>query len=211
MSLQVKLINNRPVNSNSFVIFDKDVNNECIVVDPGTADCLELERFLSELSLTPIKIVLTHEHFDHCWGCNYLQNKYNIPIVCSKLCASRVRHHKTNYSVFYNPLASFDINGEIKAIGDGVTLDFYRHNLKFMIVQGHTDSSMVIELENHLFTGDALINGLKTVTKLPGGSKQKAIESHSFFESYKGKGFLVHPGHLEEFYLDECNLVEILK
>lgn len=211
MSLQVKLINNRPVNSNSFIVYDKDVNNECFVIDPGTDDCLELEQFLSEESLIPVKIVLTHEHFDHCWGCNFLQNKYNVPIVCSELCASRVRHHKTNYSVFYNPLASFDINGEIKAIADGETVLFNGHNLKFMIVQGHTDSSMVIELEKHLFTGDALINGLKTVTKLPGGSKQKAIESRSFFEEYNGKGVLVHPGHLEEFILDDCNITEILK
>lgn len=211
MSLQVKLINNRPVNSNCFVIYDKNVNNECIVIDPGTEDCLELEQFLLEESLSPVKIVLTHEHFDHCWGCNYLQGKYNIPILCSELCALRVRHHKTNYSVFYNPLSTFDINGEIKTFTDRELLEFNGHRLRFVIVQGHTDSSMVVEVEKHLFTGDALINGLKTVSRLPGGSKQKVIESRIFFESYKGKCVIVHPGHLDEFYLDDCNLTEILK
>lgn len=203
MPLTVKQIINRPVNSNCFIIYDKIINNECIIIDPGTEDCYDLELFLLEYNLIPIKIILTHEHFDHCWGCNYLQEKYNIPILCSDLCSKKVRYHKTNYSVFYSPQCSFDVPGEIIILHDHDVINFNSYNINIFLTPGHTDSSITIIIENHIFTGDSLIKGLKTVTKLPGGSKTKLLETISFYWNLKGNNYIVHPGHLEEFLLDQ--------
>lgn len=209
MSLQVKRLVNRPVNSNCYVIYDIAVNSECVIIDPGTEDCMELEGFLSESELIPVVIVLTHEHFDHCWGCNYIQNKYRIPILCSEICREKVRHHKTNCSIFYNPSGAFDIAGAIVTIDNNLL--FNGHSIYVNSVPGHTESSIVINVGKHIFTGDALINGQRTVSKLPGGSKQKVIDSCVFFESFLGKEMIVHPGHLSEFYLDDCDLAETLR
>ena len=203
MPLNVKLIENHPINSNSFIIYDKAINNECIIIDPGTKDCFDLELFISKHKLSPTKIILTHEHFDHCWGCNYLQKKYNIPILCSEFCSERVRHHKTNYSVFYNPQCSFDVLGKIINVHDHDVINFNSYNINIYITPGHTDSSITIIIDNHIFTGDSLIKGLKTVTKLPGGSRTKLLETISFYRNLKGNNYIVHPGHLEEFSLDQ--------
>ena len=54
------------------------------------------------LRLIPEYIILTHEHFDHIWGCNYLVNKYSTRIICSKQCAFAIRDAKRNHSLFYN-------------------------------------------------------------------------------------------------------------
>lgn len=203
MPLIIKKIQNNPINSNCYVIFDKSINDECIIIDPGTENCVGLEEILLELDLIPIKIILTHEHFDHCWGCNYLQNKYNIPILCSKICSERVRHHKTNYSVYFNPQHSFDIKGEILVLHSVDVIMFNCHKINVYQTPGHTDSSITLVVENHIFTGDTLIRGLETITKLPGGSKTKLLRTIYFYKGLKGNNYLVHPGHLEEFKLDD--------
>ncbi len=205
MAITVKKIINNPINSNSFVVYDKEKNNNCFIVDPGTKDCLDLEEFIVSEHLLPSFILLTHEHFDHCWGCNYLQAKYPIPIIGSKECIERIRNHKTNCSVFYNPSIAFDINGSTQEISSGEYANLNGFKIKVYSTPGHTESSISIFIYNHLFTGDALINGMKTVTKLPRGSKTKDIETMSFFKTLKGNGIIVHPGHLDEFYLDDLD------
>ena len=85
--LQVKQIINTPIDSNCFVIYDKEKGDNCIIVDPGSEDNSHLYELLKSEELNPQYIVLTHEHFDHCWGVNQLVEKYHLPIVCSQLCA----------------------------------------------------------------------------------------------------------------------------
>lgn len=203
MAVTVKKIQNNPINSNSFVVYDKNVSNNCFVIDPGVKECHDLEEFMATEQLVLAFILLTHEHFDHCWGCNHLQSRYNIPIVCSQLCAEKVRDHKGNFSVFYKPEIAFDINGEIQVIEPGDDIILHGFKMDVISTPGHTDSSISVLIDRHMFTGDALIMGLKTVTKLPGGSKEKDRRTMEYFKSLRGRQILVHPGHLEEFYIDD--------
>ena len=85
MALKVVRIINQPVTSNCFLLYDREVNNDCLVVDPGSEYPDELEQLLKDLNLYPKYILLTHEHFDHIWGCNYLVEKYHSKIICSVL------------------------------------------------------------------------------------------------------------------------------
>ena len=106
MGLEVVQIINKPVSSNCFLLFDREVNNDCLVVDPGCEIPDVLDRKLSELRLWPKFIVLTHEHFDHIWGCNALVQKYHAQIICSTICSEAIQDAKKNHSMFYN-LTSF--------------------------------------------------------------------------------------------------------
>ena len=94
--LSVHTIVNNPVPSNCFVLYDKAVGRKCVVVDPGSKSDGELFAFLDKEDLVPQYIILTHEHFDHCWGVNELVEKYQIPIICSELCAECIRYEKRN-------------------------------------------------------------------------------------------------------------------
>lgn len=200
--LKIHLIVNNPVSSNCFVVYDKEYSNECLIIDPGSEDSSELLKFLQENELSPLYILLTHEHFDHSWGCNVLQKTYSVPILSSQLCGERVRHHKTNYSAFFNPLSYFDVDGEICAITFDHPYHWLGQDIYIYNTPGHTDSSITVRIENSLFTGDTLIKGLKTVTKLPGGSKEKTKQSMELIQSLIGQGLIVYPGHGTEFYLD---------
>ena len=93
---------NSPVTSNCYVLFDRDFGNDCILVDPGSRSEKELISYLDQEGMIPMYIILTHEHFDHCWGVNELVEKYQVPIICSQLCAEAIKNEKRNCSVFYD-------------------------------------------------------------------------------------------------------------
>lgn len=73
-----------------------------------------LYGFLDSEGLKPQYIILTHEHFDHCWGVTDLREKYSqVKFVCSTICSDAIQNLKKNYSVFYQQpgfeVASADI------------------------------------------------------------------------------------------------------
>ena len=59
---------------------------------------------------------------------------------------------------------------------------------------------------------DTIIKNSKTVTKLPGGSKSKLIESLSFLnKKFSGKQIKVHSGHGESFWFEEVKNIQLLE
>lgn len=204
---EVHSIVNTPVTSNCYVLFDKAVSNECIIVDPGSKDEKELFDYLWKEKLEPKFIILTHEHFDHCWGVNQLVEKYHIPIVCSELCADAIKNEKRNCSVFYNNKEAFTIKSEtinIESINN--ILVFHGNILKFFNTLGHTDASISFVVDKCFFTGDTLIKDEKTVTKLPTGSFSKLKKTMEMFTDMQIREYKVFPGHGEGLELNRYDL-----
>ena len=205
--LVVKRIINTPVPSNCFVVYDKSESTNCIIVDPGTKNNEELLAFISSNELIPQYIILTHEHFDHCWGVNCLVEKYRIPIVCSHSCSEAIRFEKRNCSVFYDNNKRFVILSPTISIESvNCKLLFANKEIYFFETPGHSDASICFTIEKVLFTGDTLIEGTRTITKLPSGSILKLKESLAKINKYKGQGLIVYPGHGDLFELDNYNL-----
>lgn len=205
--LTVERIINKPVASNCFVIYDSSDESRCIIVDPGTKNNEELLAFISSRGLKPEFIILTHEHFDHCWGVNTLVDRYGVPVVCSQLCAEAIKYEKRNCSVFYDFFERFTILSEAISIESiNAELPFFKYVIRFFKTPGHTDASICFVADKFLFTGDTLIKDEKTVTKLPTGSVDKLKETVKGLEGFKGFGYEVCPGHGEMFEMDEYDL-----
>lgn len=205
--MEIKQIKNTPVDSNCYVVYDKAQGNECFVVDPGSEKNESLLGFLLAENLTPDYIILTHEHFDHCWGVNDLRKKYpNIKLVCSLECSKDIQDIKKNYSVFYQQpgfvIAAADIN--IEDCSYSITWD--NKQISFYPVFGHTSAGIVFTCDKYLFTGDELIKDIRTATKLKTGSKEKLKDTVVLLERLKGMGLVVCPGHGETFKLDSYDL-----
>lgn len=210
--LEVKQIINCPIDSNCFVIYGMEKGGDCIIVDPGSEDNSHLYELLKSEALSPQFIILTHEHFDHCWGVNQIVGQYNIPIVCSQRCAEAIKHEKRNCSVFYNNMEAFTIKSEtisIESIGN--ELQFGDDMIRFYNTPGHTDASISFVADKYLFTGDTLIKDEKTVTKLPTGSVEKLSETVKILAELKGLGLEVKSGHGEEFMLDDYDLEKMTR
>lgn len=202
---------NSPVTSNCYVLFDKTISKDCIIIDPGSRDEIELFAFIESEDLIPKYIFLTHEHFDHCWGVNQLVERYHIPIVCSSLCSKAIKDKKRNCSVFYDNVG-FTIKHEtisVESIDN--KLRFGETFILLYNTPGHTNASICMVADKFLFTGDLLIKEEKTITRLPTGSVELLKESMAVISTLKGKGLTVYPGHGDGFSLDKYDLNKCLE
>jgi len=209
-SIELQTIENKPISSNCHVFYDTG-SNHCIIVDPGSEDGSYIDGFLLKKELKPDYIILTHEHFDHIWGCSFFVDKYNTPIVCSKNCAEAIVDGRTNLSLFFDNKKAFACpQASIIVEENNFELVWNSHRLSFYPALGHSIGGIVFSLGYYLVTGDTLIKDIKTVTKLKCGSKEKLRESISLIESFKGRGLLVCAGHGESFDLDSYDLNKAL-
>ncbi|MEG1723996.1 MAG: MBL fold metallo-hydrolase [Anaerovoracaceae bacterium] len=210
MSLQVIQIINSPIPSNCFIVFDKEVNNNCLIIDPGSESNELLENKLNEFELIAEYIILTHEHFDHCWGVNQLREKHNVKLICSADCSEAIQQEKKNMSLFYNQVGFKIKRADIIIENINNQVSWNKYTIESIVTKGHTSASICIIIEENLFTGDSLIKGMKIITKLPTGSKEEFIKSIKQFMNWKGYGFIVYPGHGEIFNLDNYDVRAML-
>ena len=210
MELSIKRILNKPIDSNSFVIYSQQ-NSSCIIVDPGTEDCFNLIKFIEERNLKPEYIFLTHEHFDHIWGVRKLKELYDAKIVCSTDCALRIIDKKKNMSVFYNQVGFETFNANITIEEIGHRLIWNSNLIQFINAPGHTQASICISIRDVLFTGDTIIKSLKTIVKLPSDNKQLLVRSlEKIFSRFDKKSILAYPGHGEIFKLNTTSINEFI-
>ena len=203
----LKQIENIPKSSNCFVLFDKAVGQNCIIIDPGSEDNHHVYQYLKQENIIPEYIILTHEHFDHCWGVDDMRKKYpEVKLICSKICSEAIQDKKKNYSVFHQQ-PGFDLKPADIVLEDvSWMINWNGYQIRFEPAQGHSAAGILFFIDKYVFTGDTLIKGIKTVTKLKTGSKEKLLENISMLEQEKGKKMTVCPGHGETFGLDGYDL-----
>ena len=198
VNLQIARIPNTPVTSNCFVLHEPN-SNQCLIIDPGSDDNYTLLDYLKQYELSPNTIILTHEHFDHIWGVVELSEHYTFELICNQVCANAIVNPKKNLSLFHDQVG-FSILNKV------ITVEILNHEfiwngrqLKLIQTPGHSEGSISIQLDEMLFCGDLLIQGEKTVTKLPGGSVTKLNETFKKLKSELSPETLIHSGHGESF------------
>lgn len=206
MNILIERIPNKPVDSNSFVVYS-DNNVSCIIIDPGTKDCNNLIEFINKEKLIPEYVILTHEHFDHIWGVDKLKDIYGVQLICSSDCASGIVNKKRNMSVFYNQVGFETYPPDILLEDIKYKLTWNNINFEFISTPGHTDASICLLIGDNLFTGDTIIKNTKTVIKLPGGNKVKLQESLLLLKTrFSNKVIMIHSGHGKSFRFNESEI-----
>lgn len=202
MALEVETIINSPIDSNCFILYDSEINSDCIIVDPGSINIDTIIARINYLDLNPKYIILTHEHFDHIFGCEEIRNRYDVQLISSRICSDRIVDPKMNLSLFYDQIGIIINKADICVEDVDMNIDFNGHRIVFYDTHGHTDSGISFLVNDKLFTGDTLIPNLKTVTKLKCGSKESLKMSMELYRNFQGKGYTVYPGHGDCFELD---------
>lgn len=203
--LKIERFRNFPIESNCNVIYTTE-SKKCLIIDPGSEDSFEIIRFLNAKDLYPDCIFLTHEHFDHIWGVRHLKQMFNVNVLCSKDCSTAIIHPKKNMSIFYDQIG-FELDEADQIITQRYEqLYFNNLLLHFLHTPGHTKGSMCLKVENYLFSGDTILENIKTITKLPGGSKTELKDSIDFILKEIDMETVIMPGHGNSFLFKDLNI-----
>jgi len=204
LNLKVERFINSIFISNSYILFTEE-NENAYVIDPG--DSKPLIDWLIKSNKVLNGIFLTHSHFDHIYGINDLIEKYpNINMHASFFAKEGFLSEKLNGSRYTEmPFVVDSPNVNIVKEGDNIHL---WKNIQLNVIEtpGHNRDCISLLIGENLFTGDALIPGIKVVAKSKYSDKVQAEISTRRILSKFNDNTMIWPGHN-----DKCLLGEIKK
>lgn len=151
-----------------------EVNGIGALIDPA-GDFSRISGFIKKHNLTIKYIINTHGHIDHTCG-----NAQAVKNTGAKIMIHEADKKKL-VSVFNKILSGVICGGSSPAaeilIEDGDIITVGDINLKVIQTPGHSEGSICLYTEGHLFTGDTLFTEGFGRTDLPGGSYKKLVNS----------------------------------
>jgi len=172
-----------------FLIEGSDV----IVIDPGS-DGTSLAARIRKENWHVIAILLTHGHFDHINGAEYLQKQFGIPVYVHEADVTMLPDNNLNGADMHGFRGSYDIAAT--PFYDDESLTVGRRVIKTIATPFHTKGSVCYYLEEEglLFAGDTLFKGSIGRSDLPSGSFRTIKSSLAKLQALK-ETVIVYPGH----------------
>ena len=207
-----------PVKSNMFVIL---TGREAVVFDPNENQ--ELLQLFEDKEIETVHIFLTHEHYDHTSGVNWLKENTGADVYCQMECAEVIKTRCGN-----NPaLVALVLADQDKQDGGHRYKDFKAHfvpytievnntfdkeffltigELNFHVVStpGHCPGAACYELfDKMVFTGDTLLQNDPVILSFRESRKDNYEKIALPYLRSLPKDTIIMPGHGEPFILKE--------
>ncbi len=167
-------------------------NEHIAVVDPG-GNYDEIAAFIEENNYSLDYILLTHGHADHIGALNPLKEQFG----------GRVIAHLEEKELLETPEMNLSGRGKsgIRVYADQFVreedeLDFQGSKIRFVHTPGHTAGSMLILIDDLMFSGDMLFRGTVGRSDLP-TSDPEAMDRSIDLLINMNKDYKVFPGHGE--------------
>ena len=202
----VKRIDSGLLNSSMYVVSE---SGHAIVIDP----CLNIDaadKFIIDY------LFVTHEHYDHIFGVNKWKERTGAPLVCSKVCAERIKDSKKNQARHFDSFceiqsfstqwdsALFDLGFFCDAditFENEKRIEWQEHRIGLIEIPGHSPGSVGIWIDNMFFSGDSLLEGKEIELRFPGGSRKQWEETGKGIIDGIPDGTMIYPGHFDVFAL----------
>lgn len=125
-------------------------------------------------------ILLTHGHFDHAQNASALSKALNAPIAMHRADVELLADNSSQPLSSEGILGKIVLNASLKSfktekippfmpdilLDEGDTLEEYGISARILHLPGHTDGSIAVDTEEHLFVGDALMNMFYPTTSM---------------------------------------------
>lgn len=194
--LQIKKITFNPIQENTLVVYDE--TKECVIIDAGCHfeyERNELDRFIAENQLKPVRLINTHCHFDHIMGITHCRTKYKLQFETHADEAVLVENAEVHGDFFGIPMEPVDAPDVFFKEGDKLT--FGNSYLKVIEASGHSPGGVVFynPEQKILIAGDVLFYGSIGRTDLPGGSFEQLVGNIQTKLLTLPEDTLVYSGH----------------
>ena len=156
-----------------------DETGECVIIDPGFYTDTErdqLSGFIKDKGLKPVKILLTHAHFDHVFGLKECAQMYGIPVYMDP--ADKETLHSADWYCRNFGFRTPPTDVETEDIHDGDTVKFGKTTFEVLSTPGHTPGGVCYldRTDKVLFSGDTLFAGSIGRTDHPQGDYDRLME-----------------------------------
>ena len=188
-----------PVGSNMFTLIS---GKDAVVFDPNEDE--DLLVLFKDKGIEKVHILLTHGHYDHICGVEWLKEHTVASVFCQAMCADRLANSKRPLSrLVAMVLAVEDMKEDITFDKEA---DIKVGELKFHVTStpGHSEGSSCYQLfDKMVFTGDTLLKDYPVILKFPGGNKEDYESKALPFLQSLPKDCVIMPGHGDPFILKE--------
>lgn len=157
----------------------------CLIVDPGQESFGGVQDIVREHRLAPAAVLLTHGHIDHIWSVTPVTRDFGIPAIIHRADRyrlvdpagnSRMGPREAILAMTKNSLELTEPD-DVRIVGDDDVVDMAGLRLRVRHAPGHTEGSVVFELDDTMLSGDVLFAGSIGRTDLPGGDHEAMLES----------------------------------
>lgn len=203
--MDIKRYESELISSNMYVITER---GHAIVIDPF--DHIEpIEGLVIDY------ILLTHEHYDHISGVNLWKSVTKANVLCSEKCAERIQNPRKNFARYFKEFCDLQTwieldkipahNSEYYCSADETFKDkkeyeWQGHTIQLIEIPGHSLGSIMIIIDNeHVFSGDSIMENSEIELRMPGGSKKQWNEVGRQRIQKLPDGIHIYPGHFNDF------------
>ena len=183
-----------PIMTNCYLLCD-EAAKVCAVIDPGD-EPERIEALMATTGCTPVMILLTHGHFDHCTGVAGLLEKWpDLPVYIHEADVTDSSGGELTFRRLDEKNQRYWHEGDTLTVG-GLTL-------RVMETPGHSRGSvcLLVEGQGVIFSGDTLFRGNCGRCDFPGGDYRAMLRSLARLGRLEGQ-YQVYPGHEEATDMD---------
>ena len=184
-------------NANTYIVGNEQ---EVIVIDPAN----KISSITSAIkSRKVLGVFLTHAHYDHFKTLDAFLKKYNVNLYIHKNGVNKLTDINSSCAFFFSVNSLNNINTEnIVYVKDNEVINLNSITVKVITTPGHTNCSVVYQIEDSMFTGDTLFNDGVGRTDLPTSNTVQLINSlKKLLDNNNQK--IIYPGHGNPSTLDE--------
>lgn len=192
-----------PLATNCYIVYD-DKSKEAIVIDPGYEDD-DIVEFIEKNELKLKYIYLTHCHFDHIEGANWLKNKFDAKVLTYFAEEENMKDSNVNLSkmMMGDPL----LVKPDKLMFENDEIEVGSITFRVMHTPGHTSGSSALYDGENLFSGDTVFKDTFGRTDFPTGNMHEMIKTVDRLLTLPSTT-KVFPGHNEATMIGEIRPLE---
>lgn len=178
--------NRNQMGTNSYLLVNEETK-DCYIID-AASNLDSFQKYIEQNNLNVKYLLLTHGHFDHIMGAEFLREKYDIKIVAHIEEKDILNNQDLNLSSMIGEKIEFDADIYLEKNGE---FEIF----KYLHTPGHTKGGVSYLIDDHIFTGDTVFDGSIGRTDFPTGDYPTLIKVIKEKILSLDENTIIHAGH----------------